>query len=63
MPQAPPAAEFEWDETKSDANAGKHGLAFERAKRLFENPVIERLDARRDYGEPRVIAIGRDRWN
>ena len=44
---------FEWDETKNQANIQKHGVSFETAKRIFDGPVLSRLDERRDYGEDR----------
>jgi uncharacterized protein len=50
---------FEWDETKSIINAKARGLPFEIAMALFDGPTLESLDRRRDYGEPRVKAIGR----
>jgi uncharacterized DUF497 family protein len=50
---------FEWDETKSLANAKTRGLPFEIAMALFDSPTLESPDRRRDYGERRVKAIGR----
>ncbi len=52
------AAQFEWDEEKSVRNLRVHGLDFAYATALFDNPVAEREDTRRDYGEQRIIAIG-----
>jgi len=49
---------FEWDERKRLANLAKHGIDFVRAARIFDGPTIERPDDRRDYGEPRTIALG-----
>jgi uncharacterized DUF497 family protein len=43
---------FEWDPAKREANLRKHGIDFARAVRIFEAPVLERQDQRRDYGEP-----------
>jgi uncharacterized DUF497 family protein len=31
---------FEWDENKNVANQSKHGVAFEVAARVFEDPNI-----------------------
>ncbi|MCU0888324.1 MAG: BrnT family toxin [Rubritepida sp.] len=53
-----PGDGFEWDEAKSAANLLKHGLDFATACRVFEGPVAERKDERRDYGEDRFQAIG-----
>ena len=50
---------FEWDEVKNQANIRKHGISFETAKRIFEGPVVTRIDQRKDYGEDRYISIGR----
>ena len=49
---------FEWDATKNSVNFAKHGIDFRDAMRLFEGPVLESPDDRRDYGEARVIAVG-----
>jgi uncharacterized DUF497 family protein len=53
-----PPEGFEWEEAKSAANEAKHGLSFALAVRLFRGPVLERKDARRDYGEDRFQALG-----
>ena len=49
---------FEWDENKRAANLAKHGIDFVRAARIYQNPVLERIDDREDYGEERIIALG-----
>ena len=49
---------FEWDESKNRANIAKHGVSFERARRIFEGRVVTWVDARRAYGEVREISIG-----
>lgn len=49
---------FEWDEKKRAANILKHGVDFVRAALIFEAPVLEKIDNRRDYGEVRWIALG-----
>ncbi len=49
---------FEWDPAKRQANLRKHGVDFVAAVRIFEGPVLEREDRRRDYGEPRFVALG-----
>jgi hypothetical protein len=49
---------FEWDAGKNAANIAKHRIDFEDAIRIFEGPVLEKIDVRRDYGEVRVIAFG-----
>jgi uncharacterized protein len=51
--------DFEWDEAKAAENYAKHGVFFELAIKVFEDPFgIERLDDREDYGEDRFILIG-----
>ena len=50
---------FEWDPAKNQANIGKHGVAFDTAKRIFEGPVLTWRDDRRAYGEERYISVGR----
>lgn len=49
---------FEWDKEKNAANRKKHGIGFEEAKKIFDGPVLTRLDDRREYGETRRISIG-----
>ena len=49
---------FEWDAAKNAANVAKHGINFEDAARIFDGPVLEQIDNRRDYGEERIIAFG-----
>ena len=51
--------QFEWDEAKDRANAAKHGIGFETAKRIFDGPVLAWPDRRLDYGEERYVGIGR----
>lgn len=50
--------EFEWDETKNRTNIAKHGISFDRAKRIFEGPVYTEFDERFDYGEQRLSSTG-----
>lgn len=49
---------FEWDEAKNAANIVKHGIDFADAKRIFEGPVLTRIDERFDYGEVRMLSLG-----
>jgi hypothetical protein len=51
--------EFSWDPAKSDANYRDRGFDFAFASLIFGGPTLEREDTRRDYGERRIIAIGR----
>lgn len=51
--------EFEWDDAKSAQNYADHGITFDTAKRVFQDPfAIERLDDREDYGEERYVIVG-----
>jgi len=50
--------QLEWDERKNRRNIEKHGIALSDSGRVFENPLLIRLDERKDYGEPRWIALG-----
>ena len=47
-----------WDPAKNRENQRKHGISFDDAKAIFQDPDrIEVLDDR-DYGEERWVAIG-----
>jgi hypothetical protein len=50
--------DFEWDERKNEANIAKHGISFRSAAQVFDLPVIQFVDDRRNYSETRLIAIG-----
>ena len=50
---------FEWDDAKRVSNLAKHGIDFVLAARIFEGPVLERVDDRAVYRESRFIALGR----
>ena len=51
--------EFEWDDAKAAANLSKHGISFTKAAKIFDNMVMEAVDDREDYGELRMIGLGR----
>ena len=49
---------FEWDDNKSSSNKKKHGIDFEDAKRLWDDP--SRVDIRASFSdEERFIIIGK----
>ena len=48
---------FDWDPQKAASNRRKHGVSFEEAKMVFDDPLVLLL-ADWDQGEPRIIAIG-----
>jgi uncharacterized DUF497 family protein len=51
-------ADFEWSDDNRKAHLAKHGVDFRRAAKLFDGPTVETVDARRDYGETRINALG-----
>lgn len=50
--------EFEWDRAKHARTLRERGLGFDDAARIFAGPVLIWEDARRDYGEVRLRAVG-----
>lgn len=51
---------FEWDHQKNLLNQTKHGVSFEEAKEVFDDPSqLSILDHRYSYFEERWITIGR----
>ncbi|MCE7030775.1 BrnT family toxin [Jiella avicenniae] len=50
--------DFEYDPEKSASNKIKHGIDFEEAKRLFDDPDLLVIEATTS-GERRYMAIGR----
>ncbi|MDW8215689.1 MAG: BrnT family toxin [Roseiflexaceae bacterium] len=50
---------FEWDDTKAVQNIKKHGVSFEEASTVFEDPLfITFLDEEHSFDEDRYITIG-----
>lgn len=49
---------FEFDPAKSESNASKHGIDFERAQELWDDPDLMEIPARSN-DEPRSLIIGR----
>ena len=49
----------EWDEEKCRANLQKHGLSFDDAWQVLAGDTITIPDERYDYGENRLITLGR----
>ncbi len=50
---------LEWNEVKGEQNLAKHGVDFIDAAKIFRGPILEDIDNRRDYGEERLVALGR----
>jgi uncharacterized protein len=56
--------EFEWDQSKAAANLKKHGVSFEEAKTVFDNPLAVIFDDEaHSVDEQREIIIGHSRQN
>ena len=52
------AVEFEWDEAKAKANLAKHGVSFELATLIWNDPLHVVVPDRIEQGEQRWHAIG-----
>ena len=50
---------IDWDQAKSDENLARRGFDFAFGALVFTAPYVEYDDTRRDYGERRVVALGR----
>lgn len=50
---------FRWDEAKHQGNILRRGYGFDDSTRIFAGPVLEWEDVRQDYGERRMIAVGK----
>ncbi|EAT6900485.1 BrnT family toxin [Salmonella enterica subsp. diarizonae] len=49
---------FEWDEVKAASNYRKHGIRFEEAARVFDDPFHLSIQDRYENGEYRWQSIG-----
>lgn len=55
---------FEWDQSKAASNLNKHGVSFEEAKTVFDNPLAVIFDDEvHSVDEQREIMIGHSRQN
>lgn len=53
---------FEWDEGKAEANLEKHGISFEEARTVFDDPLyVDFYDPDHSYDEHRYIIIGQSK--
>jgi uncharacterized protein len=50
--------EFAWDERKNRANQRKHGVSFETARQVFDDPFQLTTQDREVESEPRWQSIG-----
>lgn len=54
--------EVEWDEEKAAANLAKHGVSFEEASTVFDDPLyVDFYDPDHSSEEHRYIIIGQSR--
>lgn len=50
---------FEWNPTKAAGNLAKHGVAFEEAKTVFDDPMfITFVDDEHSVDEERYVTVG-----
>ncbi len=55
---------FEWNTTKASLNLKKHGVSFEEASTVFDNPLfITFLDEEHSIDEERYITLGLSKMN
>ncbi len=50
--------DFEYDPTKSQSNKAKHGIDFEAAQAMWDDPDLLEIPAR-TTDEPRFLVVGR----
>jgi hypothetical protein len=49
---------FEYDENKSNSNRSKHGIGFEEAKELWQDPYSFELPSIQSEDEDRFLVLG-----
>lgn len=58
------SAQFEWDDRKAALNRAKHGITFERAIDVFDDPLAMTIDdPDHSDDEERFITIGATFWD
>lgn len=51
---------FDWSDVKARGNLKKHGVTFEVARLVFDDPSsLDEIDDRENYGEDRFVITGR----
>ena len=51
--------QFEWDKNKASLNLSKHGVSFEEAKTVFEDPLyVDFYDPDHSEEEERYLIVG-----
>ena len=54
--------EFKWDEKKAAANLADHGVSFDEAKTVFDDPLyVDFYDPDHSYEEHRYLIVGESR--
>lgn len=53
-----PTIRFEWDTHKAKSNLEKHGVSFETARKIFDDPLHVSVQDRHAGGEERWISFG-----
>jgi uncharacterized DUF497 family protein len=54
--------EFKWDEKKAAANLADHGVSFDEAKTVFDDPLyVDFYDPDHSYDEHRYLIVGESR--
>ncbi len=52
--------DFEWDKSKAASNLSKHGVSFEEAKTIFNDPLyVDFYDPDHSENEDRYLIVGR----
>jgi uncharacterized protein len=50
---------YSWDESKAAGNFRKHGVSFDEAETVFDDPFAKRMpDHRHSFGEARYLLVG-----
>jgi uncharacterized protein len=50
---------FEWDENKAERNLSKHGISFNEAKTVFDDPLyVDFYDPDHSEDEERYLIVG-----
>lgn len=50
---------FEWDKYMNISNIKKHGIDFNDSPKIISNPMVTKVDDRKDYNEKSWISLGR----
>ncbi|WNZ22276.1 BrnT family toxin [Leptolyngbya sp. NK1-12] len=51
--------QFDWDENKAERNLSKHGVSFEEAKTVFDDPLyVDFYDPDHSENEERYLLVG-----